>query len=520
MRVKTVVTGMLACLAGVVFGQGSLTPPGAPAPTMKTLDQVEPRTAISSLPYTITQPGSYYVSKDLTSVGDGITIAADNVTLNLMGFTLTGTTFTSGILGQSVQKNIVIKNGYLRNWGEHGICLNGVIGVVLKDLSSTDNGNDGFAVGANTLVTDCVASGNGDDGFSSDGGSNRFVRCRSQDNEYGFYMYSVANQLNECEALGCSYVGIHIKNDSVLEGNTVIGNGSYGVQVVGIGSYIANNIVKGNANNYSLSQGNQLNILLCEIPETISWPCSVKFAGTLICTNKSVTGITVAANDVTIDMNGHTLVGPGVGSWNGIYQGSTYRNLTVKNGKVIRWEAATGIKADGIATVLSDLQVSTNNFGVFTATCGTIKNCTAYNNSNCGIEINFMGTIDHCVAYGNGIRGISAHNGGKISGCTAYKNGTTGIGVYKNTWVVDCICDDQKNGTVGYGIYVSGGGNRIDNNSVTDNDYGIYIYGAGNFIVRNTAKGNTHNYSIVGGNNVGTIQTSPVGAGAWDNFEF
>jgi hypothetical protein len=25
------------------FGQGSLTPPGAPAPTMKTLQQIEPR---------------------------------------------------------------------------------------------------------------------------------------------------------------------------------------------------------------------------------------------------------------------------------------------------------------------------------------------------------------------------------------------------------------------------------------------------------------------------------------------
>jgi hypothetical protein len=31
-----------------LHAQGSLTPPGAPAPTMKSLDQVEPRTPISS----------------------------------------------------------------------------------------------------------------------------------------------------------------------------------------------------------------------------------------------------------------------------------------------------------------------------------------------------------------------------------------------------------------------------------------------------------------------------------------
>jgi hypothetical protein len=31
------------------FAQGSLTPPGAPAPTMKTLAQIEPRTPVDAL---------------------------------------------------------------------------------------------------------------------------------------------------------------------------------------------------------------------------------------------------------------------------------------------------------------------------------------------------------------------------------------------------------------------------------------------------------------------------------------
>src|SRR5436190_21193357 len=75
-----------------LLAQGPLTPPGAPAPTMKTLDQIEPRTPISALPFTIGAPGSYYVTGNLTGVAaqHGITINADNVTLDLGGFERAG----------------------------------------------------------------------------------------------------------------------------------------------------------------------------------------------------------------------------------------------------------------------------------------------------------------------------------------------------------------------------------------------------------------------------------------------
>src|SRR3569623_1854738 len=71
------------------MGQGSLTPPGAPSPTMKSLDQIAPRTPLSSLPYVISQPGSYYFTTNLSG-GNGIIIQTNNVTLDLNGFTLQG----------------------------------------------------------------------------------------------------------------------------------------------------------------------------------------------------------------------------------------------------------------------------------------------------------------------------------------------------------------------------------------------------------------------------------------------
>src|SRR5215469_3859729 len=74
------------------FGQGPLTPPGSPSPTMKTLSQIEPRTPISSAPFTITNPGSYYLTTNVTvGGGDAIIIAARGVTLDLKGFTISST---------------------------------------------------------------------------------------------------------------------------------------------------------------------------------------------------------------------------------------------------------------------------------------------------------------------------------------------------------------------------------------------------------------------------------------------
>jgi hypothetical protein len=108
-----------------VFAQGSLTPPGAPAPTMKTLAQIEPRTSISSAPFTISVPGSYYLTTNLTvSSGNAITIAANGVTLDLNGFTIASTAASAagtGIFMNSGLSDLTIFNGHIRG----GVTNNG-----------------------------------------------------------------------------------------------------------------------------------------------------------------------------------------------------------------------------------------------------------------------------------------------------------------------------------------------------------------------------------------------------------
>lgn len=99
--------------------QGPLTPPGAPGPTMKTLDQIEPGKPVQSLatapPYLITAPGYYYLTGNITvASGDAVNILADDVHLDLRGFTINSTRTGSGAgnaITLTARNRLTVENG-------------------------------------------------------------------------------------------------------------------------------------------------------------------------------------------------------------------------------------------------------------------------------------------------------------------------------------------------------------------------------------------------------------------------
>ena len=185
----------------IAFGQGNLTPPGAPAPTMKTLDQLslqitnlsqqvtnlsqaisnqskagESRFPISTFQTNLTVPGSYYLTTNLvsgTNSSDAINIRTNmgNMTIDLNGFSIISTNPAGGAASPvgirlSGATNVVIRNGQFIGF-DRSIRAEGSRGILVENIVTHDSRRagiecDGFA-GDPTISTitvrNCIVEG-------------------------------------------------------------------------------------------------------------------------------------------------------------------------------------------------------------------------------------------------------------------------------------------------------------------------------------------------------------------------
>jgi hypothetical protein len=167
-------------------------------------------TKIISLPYAISAPGFYYLGADLSTTGSGITVNTNNVTIDLMGFSVTGNSSPGGIgIDISGRSNVEIRNGTVRSFGQGiysvmtakncriinmraisntgtGIKLLGDNHLVQNCHAANNNGYGIWMSGGGTVITGNVINGNGSNGLQCTAGGNLMGNVCFDNAGYGF----------------------------------------------------------------------------------------------------------------------------------------------------------------------------------------------------------------------------------------------------------------------------------------------------------------------------------------------
>jgi hypothetical protein len=171
--------------------------------------QDEVRTPINSLPYTISQPGSYYLTANLDGSSGGIDINADDVTIDFMGFTIDGGGVDDFGVTLYARDNVTIQNGRLKNFGRAGIYQSSINGENTNILNM-------HIINTGTLGTEYMHS--------------------------GIYLISKVSRIEGCTIMNSGSRGISSYTSSVIANNIVQNSGTIGI-IPGSGSSVVNNNV-------------------------------------------------------------------------------------------------------------------------------------------------------------------------------------------------------------------------------------------------------------------------------------
>ncbi|HZV70775.1 MAG TPA: right-handed parallel beta-helix repeat-containing protein [Saprospiraceae bacterium] len=231
---------------GFYYNYGTpLAPVWISLSSMVDLEALRDRIPIDSLPYTISAPGSYYVTANLTGAV-GITIATSNVTLDLNGYTLKGTAGNNseGVKVSVAVTNINVKNGGIASWGREGIkaglatnsCFsqmqivsNALDGInsgnndLISFVDAGSNGFDGIDMGESASIFHCTASGNGNDGIETDAGST-IMQCTSRGNTQDGFKITSASTISNCSSSENQGNGFSCGSGSTVRENTALHN--------------------------------------------------------------------------------------------------------------------------------------------------------------------------------------------------------------------------------------------------------------------------------------------------------
>lgn len=223
---------------------GDLNPPGGPVlPTMKTLQEVEPRFPIgpdttpgdANSIFKITEPGSYYLTGDVIGQAGkhGIEIASGRVTIDLNGFSMRGGgNSLDGISTDGTQHfSISIKDGHIFGWGGDGVAGGGglIQDGLVENVIAFLNSGVGIGLGDAAVVTGCSLSNNGGDGINILNGG-VVTDCSSRANSRSGIVALRAAVISACHTGSNQERGIDVTEGSIVRGCTARFNGIDGIR--------------------------------------------------------------------------------------------------------------------------------------------------------------------------------------------------------------------------------------------------------------------------------------------------
>jgi parallel beta-helix repeat protein len=196
----------------------------------------------AGFPVLIDSAGSYRLTGNLVAPAstEGIRVSASAVTLDLNGFSISGS--GSGNLDGVIitaASNVEVRNGTIRDFPENGIRTTICAGCRVIDMRLLNNGWAGALMEDYALIRGCTASGNGNTGlYGRD--SSSFINNVAHNNDFS---------------------GIYISGNGggLIEGNTSYNNGwdgiTGGISQTANGIVIRNNSSYGNTNHGIQSYG-------------------------------------------------------------------------------------------------------------------------------------------------------------------------------------------------------------------------------------------------------------------------
>lgn len=247
------------------------------------------QTPVSVCGTTLSAPGQYVLTGDLNCFGDGVFITANNVDLDLNGFTLTGQGAGAGInVGNycatpTPTSGVRISNGQVIGF-DFGVILCAATGARVSRLAVRQNVHEGIVLGAanNNIITGnrITDNGKGIDTLGQTCDNNKFIANEVSNNAIDGIL------LTEC-------------HNNRLAFNNVSNNGEAGIAIRdGTGNQILGNRANGNLSGIllvGLDVGNST-LRFNETNDNAELGIYIGGAGSLIERNRSF-------NNVIFDMN-------------------------------------------------------------------------------------------------------------------------------------------------------------------------------------------------------------------------